>query len=113
MKMIDPLSCKSFARSFTKLALIAALISTALDVRAVGDPPKTARYYRQQAAAAYKAKDYALAIDNLKKALELIPDHPTLVYNIAAVSALEGKKSDAIAGLTKVAAMGLALHPEK
>jgi hypothetical protein len=77
------------------------------------DPPKTARYYRQQAAAAYKAKDYALAIDNLKKALELIPDHPTLFYNIAAISALQGKKSDAIAGLTKVAAMGLALHPEK
>src|SRR5260221_14717048 len=81
--------------------------------RANDDPPKTARYYRQQAAAAYKAKDYKLAIDNLKKALELIPDHPTLFYNIAAISALQGKKSDAIAGLTKVAAMGLALHPEK
>lgn len=77
------------------------------------DSPKTARYYRQQAAAAYKAKDYALAIDNLKKALDLIPDHPTLFYNIAAISALQGKKSDAIAWLLKVAAMGLALHPEK
>ena len=77
------------------------------------DPHKNARYYRQQAAAAYKAKDYALAIDNLKKALELIPDHPTLFYNIAAISALQGKKSDAIAGLSKVAEMGLALHPEK
>ncbi len=27
-------------------------------------PPKTSRYYRQQAAAAYKAKDYASAIDH-------------------------------------------------
>ena len=31
------------------------------------DAAKTARYYRQQAAAAYKAKDYAAAIDNLRK----------------------------------------------
>ena len=98
------------------IALVAALgLAGMTSAPAVpnDDPPKTARYYRQQAAAAYKAKDYALAIDNLKKALELIPDHPTLFYNIAAISALQGKKSDAIAGLTKVAAMGLALHPEK
>ena len=80
---------------------------------AADDPPKNARYYRQQAAAAYKAKDYALAIDNLKKALELIPDHPTLFYNIAAISALQGKKTEAIASLSKLAEMGLALHPEK
>ena len=77
------------------------------------DPPKTARYYRQQAAAAYKTKDYASAIDHLKKALELIPDHPTLFYNIAAISALQGKKNEAIASLSKVAEMGLALRPEK
>jgi hypothetical protein len=77
------------------------------------DPPKTARYYRQQAAVAYKAKDYRTAIDNLNKALELIPDHPTLFYNIAAISALQGKKSEAIASLSKIAEMGLALRPEK
>ena len=77
------------------------------------DPLKTARYYRQQAAAAYKAKDYVTAIDHLKKALELIPDHPTLFYNIAAISALQGKKNEAIASLSRVAEMGLALRPEK
>jgi tetratricopeptide (TPR) repeat protein len=77
------------------------------------DLHKNARYYRQQAAAAYKVKDYALAIDNLKKALELIPDHPTLFYNIAAISALQGKKTEAIASLSKIAEMGLALHPER
>jgi hypothetical protein len=32
------------------------------------DLPKTARYYREKAAAAYKAKDFAGAIDNFKKA---------------------------------------------
>ncbi|HXI92436.1 MAG TPA: tetratricopeptide repeat protein, partial [Blastocatellia bacterium] len=90
------------------IALAAQHGSTAND-----DPPKTARYYRQQAAAAYKTKDYASAIDHLKKALELIPDHPTLFYNIAAISALQGKKNEAIASLSKVAEMGLALRPEK
>ena len=79
---------------------------------AAEEPPRTARYYRQQAAAAYKAKDYASAIDNLKKALELIPDHPTLFYNIAAISTLQGKKTEAIASLSRVADMGLALRPE-
>lgn len=95
------------------LLVVAFALMTQHRATANDDPPKTSRYYRQQAAAAYRSKDYALAIDNLKKALELIPDHPTLFYNIAAISALQGKKSDAIAGLTKVAAMGLALHPEK
>lgn len=111
--MIDQIFVKTIARSITRIAVIAVLISTALQFRAAGDEPKNARYYRQQAAAAYKAKDYALAIEDLKRALEMIPDHPTLVYNIAAISALQGNKADAIAGLSKVAAMGLALHPEK
>ena len=113
MKVIGETSLRTVTRLINTL-VIAALISTMVRVCAAGDDsPRTSRYYRQQAAAAYKAKDYALAIDNLKKALELIPDHPTLFYNIAAISALQGKKSDAIAGLSKVAAMGLALHPEK
>jgi hypothetical protein len=37
---------------------------------------KTARYYRQRAAAAYGAKDYIAAIENFKKAAELIPIIP-------------------------------------
>ena len=77
------------------------------------DPPKTARYYRQHAAAAYKAKDYAAAIENFKKAAEIIPDHPTLLYNLACVYALAGKRSDALASLSKVAEMGLVLAAEK
>lgn len=75
--------------------------------------PKNARRYRQQAAAAYKDKNYPAAIANLNKALELIPDHPSLFYNIAAISALQGKKAEALASLSKIAEMGLALRPEK
>lgn len=77
------------------------------------DPPKTARYYRQQAAVAYKAKDYAAAIENFKKAVEIIPDHPTLHYNLACVYALTGRKGEALSSLAKIAEMGLVMPAEK
>lgn len=77
------------------------------------DPPRTARYYRQQAAAAYKAKDYPAAIENFKKAAELVPDHPTVIYNLACTYALAGRQSEALASLSKIAEMGLVLPAEK
>ena len=56
-------------RIMSRLGVIVTVTGSAVFVVAVGllpqtltfandDPPKTARYYRQQAAAAYKAKDY-------------------------------------------------------
>jgi tetratricopeptide (TPR) repeat protein len=77
------------------------------------DPPKTARYYRQRAAEAYKAKDYPSAIENFKKAAEIIPDHPTLLYNLACMYALAGRKNEALASLSQVADMGLILPAQK
>lgn len=93
--------------------LIGLAIALSTIANAAADEPKSARYYRQQAALAYKAKDYALAAENFNKALTLIPDHPTLLYNLAATSVLQGKKADAIAYLSRLADMGLALHPER
>jgi tetratricopeptide (TPR) repeat protein len=93
--------------------LMAVAITGSIIVKAGADEPKSARYYRQQAALAYKAKDYTLAAENFNKALALIPDHPTLFYNLGAISALQGKKAEAIAYLSKLTEMGLALHPEK
>ncbi len=100
-------------RRIAKLIAGAFALAVLVHVARAGDEPKTARYYRQQAALAYKAKDYAAAAENFNKALELIPDHPTLLYNLAAVSALQGKKTESLAFLSRVADMGLALHPEK
>jgi sugar lactone lactonase YvrE len=77
------------------------------------DAPKTARYYRQQAAAAYKARDYTAAIENLQKAAELIPDHPTITYNLACVYSLAGKKQEALSALSSVADMGVIIQAEK
>lgn len=105
-----------FGVHFLSLALILVfpIKPTGLLASASDDPPKkTARDYRQQAAAAYKSKDYATALTNLNKALALIPDHPTLFYNIAAISSLQGNTAEAVAALSKIADMGIALRPEK
>jgi len=104
-----------FCVRFFSLALILGLpLKPVVACASAGDdPPKTARYYRQQAAAAYKSKDYATALNNLNKALALIPDHPTLFYNIAAISSLHGNTAEAFAALSKIADMGIALRPEK
>lgn len=95
--------------------LVAGVVTILAQLPAVAndDSAKTARYYRQQAAAAYKAKDYAAAIENFKKAAELIPDHPTLHYNLACVYALAGKKQQALASLAKIAEMGVIMPIEK
>jgi sugar lactone lactonase YvrE len=93
--------------------VIAAAFGVGPGAAANDDPPKNARYYRQQAAAAYKAKDYAAAIDNFKKAAEIIPDHPTLYYNLACMYALAGRKDDALSSLRKIAEMGVIMPAEK
>jgi len=111
-------------RIMSRLGVIVTATGSAVFVVAVGllpqtltfandDPPKTARYYRQQAAAAYKAKDYPAAIENFKKAAEIIPDHPTLHYNLACMYALAGRRDDALSYLGKVADMGLIMPAEK
>ena len=95
------------------LILVFSIKPDILLTSASDDLPRTARYYRQQAAAAYKSKEYDTALTNLNKALELIPDHPTLFYKIAAISCLQGKTAEALAALSKIADMGIALRPEK
>ena len=111
--MRKPIASSLMVRVIALMVVGVAALAPRLRTAANEDAPKTPRYYRQQAAAAYKAKDYASAINNLIKALDLIPDHPTLFYNIAAISTLQGKKTEAIASLSNIADMGLALRPEK
>ncbi len=66
-----------------------------------------ARYYRQLAMKAYQAKNYEECAANLQKAAALIPDHPTILYNLAAVNALLGRKEESLSTLKTVAQMGL------
>src|SRR5262249_37390831 len=102
-----------YVRLFSLALILVFPLKPNVLLSASDDLPRTARYYRQQAAAAYKSKEYDTALTNLNKALELIPDHPTLFYNIAAISCLQGKTAEALAALSKIADMGIALRPEK
>ncbi|HEX8177073.1 MAG TPA: hypothetical protein VF543_18420 [Pyrinomonadaceae bacterium] len=65
------------------------------------------RYYSQEAARAYKEKNYAAYLENLLRAVELRPGNPTLLYNLAGAYALNGNRREALDGLARVAEMGL------
>lgn len=90
-----------------RLVAAGALALIALAARAQDAAPKTSRQYRQAAVEAYKQKDYARYRENLQKALELSPHHPTVLYNLAGAHALNGDGAAALAALGRVAAMGL------
>lgn len=72
-----------------------------------------ARYYETLAIKAYQSKDYAAFLENMKQAAALRPDHPRIVYNLSAAYALNGRKQEAVDGLTRLARMGLAYAAEK
>jgi hypothetical protein len=65
------------------------------------------RYYSQEAARAYKEKNYAAYLENMLRAVELRPANPTLLYNLAGAYALNGNRREALDGLARVAEMGL------
>jgi streptogramin lyase len=65
------------------------------------------RAFDRTAIASYKEKDFANFLTNTKKASDLRPDLPRLLYNLAIAYTLNGKKDDAIAILKRAAAMGL------
>jgi hypothetical protein len=70
---------------------------------------KDGRYYESLARKAYQEKNYSSFLENMKLAVELRPNHPRLMYNLAVAYALNGKPNEAIALLRKEAAMGLVL----
>lgn len=98
-------------------ALCALLCVVCVGVAAVSavqdDALKESRRFAQEAAAAYKEKDYAAYLTKMKRASELRPDHPTLLYNLAGAHAVTGEKREALAALRRVAAMGMAYEAEK
>ena len=58
-------------------------------------------YYRFKALAAYQKKDYSAFLNNLKKAIELAPNNPTVMYELARAFALNGNKEAAITWLER------------
>ena len=74
---------------------------------------RDARYYQQQAVKAYKEKNYAGYLENMKQAVRLRPDQPTYLYNLAGAYALAGNKAEALATLRRVAEMSLIYPAER
>ncbi|HKS28573.1 MAG TPA: hypothetical protein VJS44_12165 [Pyrinomonadaceae bacterium] len=85
------------------LAFCALFTHAALRAQEVKD----VRYYSQQAQRAYKEKNYAAYLENMQRAVELRPGNPTLLYNLAGAFALNGRRREALEGLSRVAEMGL------
>ncbi|HEX5708331.1 MAG TPA: SMP-30/gluconolactonase/LRE family protein [Pyrinomonadaceae bacterium] len=74
---------------------------------------RDARFYEREAAKAHEAKDYAAYLENMKAAVQLRPDHPRLLYNLAGAHALAGDKAEALRLVARVASMGLYYPAER
>jgi hypothetical protein len=96
---------QNFGRRLPLISLLLTLFLTAALAQDV--VVKDTRYFVQQALQAYRAKDYAAYLENMKQAQSLRPEHPTLMYNMAGAYALNGKSVEALATLGRVAQMGL------
>lgn len=91
--------------------LACALCAHTLLLRAQ-EPQRDVRYYLQQARKAYEEKNYAAYLENMRRAAELRPGNPTLLYNLSGAYALAGNSREALAGLSRVAEMGLIYRAE-
>ena len=67
---------------------------------------KTVLYYYSKGMAAYNKKDYPLFVKYLKKAVELAPFNPNLLYNLARAYALQGNKSESLKLLQQCVELG-------
>ena len=65
------------------------------------------RTFERAAIANYKAKEYPAFLINMKRASDLRPDLPRLLYNLASAYALNGKREESTAVLKRIAEMGL------
>jgi hypothetical protein len=79
--------CARFYHFFGRRVMTAAVVLclyAAGSVLAQESQPKDGRYYEAQARQAYQKKDYASFLENMKAAVALRPNHPRLMFNLAA-----------------------------
>jgi sugar lactone lactonase YvrE len=94
------------------LIILACALLTQTGLRGQ-ETQKDVRYYSQQARKAYEEKNYAAYLENMRLAVGLRPGNPTLLYNLAGAYALAGNRQEALAGLSRVAEMGLIYQPDE
>lgn len=89
-------------------SFLAALLLV-LSLGAAEPGAKTHQDFRQDAVAAYQRKDYHAAKEATLAALDLRPDSPRYLYNLAALSALTNDTATAYETLRQLAALGVVL----
>lgn len=94
---------ESISKCICAFSLSVVLWPAAIFAQAVQD----ARTYEAEARKAYQQKQYESFLDNMKHAANLRPNHPRIMYNLAAAYALNGKTEDALSTLRRLADMGL------
>jgi len=94
----------------TLKAIVLAILfglNPAVFLNVLAQSPQDVRPYVQKARAAYKDKDYAALIENMKAALALRPNYGPYTYNVAVGYALSGNQQEALNWLRRLADMGL------
>jgi sugar lactone lactonase YvrE len=76
------------------------------------EAPNTPAALNEAAMKAYQAKDYAAFLANEKRALDLQPGTPRLIYNVACGEALQGNAAEAVRRLESLVARKLDLGAE-
>lgn len=93
--------------------VIVILLGGCLVAHAADAPAKSHQDYRADGLAAYRKKDYVAARDAFAAALELRPDSPRYLYNLAAMAALTGDEGGASKRLRDLAELGVYLPAQK
>ncbi len=62
--------------------------------------------YYQKAEQSFQNKDYEISLENFNKALEIVPNHPRILYSIARLHALMGDEKNALSCLNKSVEIG-------
>ncbi len=77
------------------------------------DEVDDSRRFQKAAMEAYQAKDSAAFLENIRKASDLRPQHPTLLYQLAGALDLNGRHDEALRVLERVASMGFVYDAAK
>ncbi|HVE58713.1 MAG TPA: tetratricopeptide repeat protein [Pyrinomonadaceae bacterium] len=99
-------------KKFTSAVVFLLVFAVCLNAQTAAEMRESVKF-EQQAAADYKAQDYAKFLENIRKASDLRPNHARILYNLADAYALNGKTDEALAVLERLAAMDLFFAVEK
>ncbi len=100
-------NCRFLPVAFLLLCAVSTLFSQTQDAII------KSRQFEQLANVEHEAKNTKGFLENIKRASDLRPNHPRLLYNLAAAYALNGDTKDASVILNRLASMGLAYSIEK